>query len=224
MGAAANGDSPTAYIPPITAHLITLFVSALGLAFIVLYRRKDTWKNRQESGRPEQILTQLKENPGHSLQQIADSFGMHRSTLRHYLCRMQTKNMISTTDYLGRSYYFAVEKSSTDIENLLYIILSQKKEGLVITVIREHPSITKRELTGKLRIGLTAGNWYLRRFLDEGLLMIVFDGVHNHYQLTNEATAACTKSSPNGQNPQSPTGLRPERRYQGSPSENRKRG
>ena len=63
----------------------------------------------------------------------------------------------------------------------------------MITVIWEHPGITKRELAGKLRLTLPTGNWHLQRLLDDGLLMIVFDGVHNKYRLTNEAADAYKK-------------------------------
>ena len=123
--------SPMAYSPPITSHLITLFVSSLGLAFLVLYRRKD---KLLENERPEQILAYLSKNPGHSLQQITDALAINRSTARHYLRSM--------------------EKSK------------------------------------KLRISPSSCNWYLRRFRDDGVIMIIFDGVHNHYRLTSEAEAA----------------------------------
>lgn len=185
--------SPTAYIPPLTAHLITLFVSALDLAFLVLYRRKDSWANRQENGRPKQILTLLKEHPGRSLQQIADALGISHNTARHYLRRLKKGEQISLFDYHGHPHYFAGGKPYTDLEKLIYIILSREKEERVITVIREHPGITKRELAGKLRLTLPTSNWHLQRLLNDGLLMIVFDGVHNKYRLTNEATDAYKK-------------------------------
>ncbi|MCZ0861943.1 winged helix-turn-helix transcriptional regulator [Methanocorpusculum vombati] len=186
--------SPTAYIPPLTAHLITLFISALGLAFLVLYRRQDSWANRQENGRPEQIRTLLTEHPGRSLQQIADALGISHSTARHYLRRLKKDEQISLFDYHGHPHYFASgSKPYTDLEKLMYIILSRKKEERVITAIREHPGITKRELTKKLRLTLPTGNWHLQRLLDDGLLMIIFDGVHNKYQLTNEAADAYKK-------------------------------
>ena len=72
----------------------------------------------------------------------------------------------------------------------MYIILSQEKARQVIRIIREHPGITKQELAGKLRISPSSCNWYLRRFRDDGVIMIIFDGVHNHYRLTCEAEAA----------------------------------
>lgn len=184
---------PMAYIPPLTAHLITLFISALGLTFLILYRRKDSWEYRQENARPEQILTLLTEHPGLSLQQIADSFGISRSTARHYLRRLEKGEQISLFDYHGHPHYFASGKPYTDLEKLMYIILSREKEERVITVIREHPGITKRELAGKLRLTLHTGNWHLQRLLDDGLLMIIFDGVHNKYRLTNEAADAYKK-------------------------------
>ena len=132
---------PMAYIPPITSHLITLFVSSLGLAFLVLYRRKD---KQLENERPEQILAYLSKNPGHSLQQITDALAINRSTARHYLRSMEKSKTLSA-----------------------YIILSQEKARQVIRIIREHPGITKQELAGKLRISPSSCNWYLRRFRDE---------------------------------------------------------
>ncbi len=185
--------APMAYIPPVTAHLITLFISSLSLSFIVLYRRG----NRQENGRPEQILAYLKKNPGHSLQQIADILGVHRSTTRHYLRRMEKKQTVSATDYRGHTHYFAGGENFVKTERLMYIIISQEKEKQAITIILNHPGITKQELAGKLRISRTACNWYLQRFLDDGMIMIVFDGVHNKYRLTNEAETACKKIIPN---------------------------
>ena len=182
--------SPMAYIPPVTAHLITLFISALGLAFIVLCRRKDSQEHLQENGRPEQIRTLLTENPGSSLQQIADSLGISHSTARHYLRKLKKDEQISQFDYHGHLHYFAVGKPYTDIEKLMYIILSREKEERVITIIREHPGITKRELAGQLRLSLATGNWHLQRLLDDGLLMIIFDGMHNKYRLTREAADA----------------------------------
>ncbi|HJK46477.1 MAG TPA: winged helix-turn-helix domain-containing protein, partial [Methanocorpusculum sp.] len=60
----------------------------------------------------------------------------------------------------------------------------------VIRIIREHPGITKQELAGELRISPSSCNWYLRRFRDDGVIMIIFDGGHNHYRLTSEAETA----------------------------------
>ena len=184
---------PMGYIPPLTAHFITLFISALGLAFLVLYRRKDSWANRQENGRPEQIRTLLTGHPRRSLQQIADALGISHSTARHYLRRLKKGKQISLFDYHGHPHYFAGSKPYTDLEKLMYIILSREKEERVITVIWEHPGITKRELAGKLRFTLPTGNWHLQRLLDDRLLMIIYDGVHNTYRLTNEAADAYKK-------------------------------
>ncbi|MDR0981188.1 MAG: winged helix-turn-helix transcriptional regulator [Methanocalculaceae archaeon] len=186
--------SPMAYIPPITAQLIGFVISTLGLAFLVLYRRKDSRENRQENGRPEQIRTLLTEHPGRSLQQIADVLGISHSTARHYLRRLKKGEQISLLNYHGHPHYFAGGKSYTKVEKLMYIILSREKEEQVITAIREHPGITKRELAGKLRLTLATCNWHLGRLLDDGLLMIIFDGVHNKYRLTNEATDAYKKN------------------------------
>ena len=179
--------SPMAYIPPITSHLITLFVSSLGLAFLVLYRRKD---KQLENERPEQILAYLSKNPGHSLQQITDALAINRSTARHYLRSMEKSKTLSATRYRGHTRYFAGGSGISETERLMYIILSQEKEKQVIRIIREHPGITKQELAGELRISPSSCNWYLRRFRDDGVIMIIFDGVHNHYRLTSEAEAA----------------------------------
>ena len=186
---------PMAYIPPITAHLITLFISALGLAFLVLYRRKDSWENRQENGRPELILSFLREHPGSSQQQIADALGMPRSTLRHYLHRMQ-KKQITSYQYQERPYYFAAGTSYTETERKICIILSREHEAQALTAIRQHPGITRRELAKLLHLSPSACDWYLQRFLEEDLLITIFDGIHTHYRLTREAEDAWRSKSP----------------------------
>ena len=170
--------SPMAYSPPITSHLITLFITSLGLAFLVLYRRKD---KLLENERPEQILAYLSKNPGHSLQQITDALAINRSTARHYLRSMEKSKTLSAAGYRGHTHYFAGGSGISETERLMYIILSQEKARQVIT---------KQELAGKLRINPSSCNWYLRRFRDDGVIMIIFDGVHNHYRLTSEAEAA----------------------------------
>lgn len=185
--------SPMAYIPPITASLLTLiFFLVFCFPLISLYQWKDDWKDV----RPEQILTFLEENPGSSLQQIADELDFSRSAIRYHLHKMQKmeNSMISATSYCGHLYYFTVGKSSTQIERQLCIILLREKEELVLTVIWEHPGITKRELTDHLRLTRTTCDWYLQRFLDEGLISKFFDGMCNHYQLTDEASDACKKN------------------------------
>ena len=171
--------SPMAYIPPITSHLITLFITSLGLAFLVLYRRKD---KLLENERPEQILAYLSKNPGHSLQQITDALAINRSTARHYLRSMEKSKTLSATRHRGHTHYFAGGSGISETERLMYIILSQEKARQVIRIIREHPGITKQSPS--------SCNWYLRRFRDDGVIMIIFDGVHNHYRLTSEAEAA----------------------------------
>ena len=182
--------APMAYIPPITAHLISLFISALGLAFLVLYRRKDSRENRQENGRPEQILAYLRKHPGSSLQQIADALGMPRSTLRHYLRRMQKKQTTSY-QYQERPYYFAAGTSRSETEQKICIILSRDHEAQALTAIRQHPGITRRELAGLLQLSPAACDWYLQRFLEEDLLITISDGIHTRCRLTREAENAC---------------------------------
>ena len=157
--------SPMAYIPPITSHLITLFITSLGLAFLVLYRRKD---KQLENERPEQILAYLSKNPGHSLQQITDALAINRSTARHYLRSMEKSKTLSATRYRGHTHYFAGGSGISETERLMYIILSQEKEKKVIRIIREHPGITKQELAGKLRINPSSCNWYLRHTTTTG--------------------------------------------------------
>ncbi|MCZ0860995.1 hypothetical protein O0S10_07120 [Methanocorpusculum sp. MG] len=184
---------PMAYIPPITAHLTTLFISALGLTFIVLYRRKDSWESWQEGNRPEQILTFIKEYPGYSLQMIADNLGIHRSTLRYYLRNMKKKDMISATDYQGHLHYFAGGKLYTDTEKLMYSVFSREKEKLAVVALWNHSGCTKQELAELLHLTPNDIDWYLRRFLEDGLIMIVSDGSRNSYRLTDEAADACRK-------------------------------
>ncbi|MDU9376978.1 hypothetical protein McpSp1_16220 [Methanocorpusculaceae archaeon Sp1] len=184
---------PMGYIPPITGQLITFFVSALGLAFIILYHRETSRKNQQDSERPEKILTYITENPGQSLQQIANGTNIPRSSLRHHLRTMQKKREIVQKKYCGNPRYFSKKKSYTDIEMRVLAVLSRESERPALMELFTSPKSTKQDLAKRLNVSESTAHWYLSRLNAAELLVVEADGKQIRYRLTEEAGKTCRK-------------------------------
>ncbi|MDV0441611.1 winged helix-turn-helix transcriptional regulator [Methanorbis furvi] len=179
--------TPMAYIPPITTRLITLFISSLGLAFIILFHRETRKKDQQDSERPEKILTYITENPGQSIQQIANGTNIPRSSLRHHLRTTRMKSQILEFRYSKNPHYFSKKKSYTDIEKLVLAVLSRESEKAVFVELFNNPKSTKQDLAEHLNVSESAAHWHLKRLNAAKLLVVETDGKQIRYRLTEEA-------------------------------------
>ncbi|MDU9376979.1 hypothetical protein McpSp1_16230 [Methanocorpusculaceae archaeon Sp1] len=185
--------APMAYIPPITARLITFFVSALGLAFIILYHRETRRKDQQDGARPEKILTYITENPGQSLQQIANGTNIPRSSLRHHLRTTRMKSQILEFRYSKNPHYFSKKKSYTDIEKLVLAVLSRESEKAAFVELFNNPKSTKQDLAEHLNVSESAAHWHLKRLNAAELLVVETNRGQNRYRLSAEAEKAYRK-------------------------------
>ena len=183
---------PIAHMPPLTASLITLIVFSLGLAFITLSTREDIKRNQEPGARPEQILTYITDHPCRSQQQIADGTGIPRSSLRHYLRRMQNNKKIKEITYNRTPYYLPHADPYTSTEKLVLVILSREKEHRFFAALAENPGIEKTDLADMLRMNARTTQWYLSRLKKAGLLMSVSKG-DSHCFLTPNAAEAYQK-------------------------------
>ncbi|MDV0441612.1 winged helix-turn-helix transcriptional regulator [Methanorbis furvi] len=178
---------PMGYIPPITGQLITFFVSALGLAFIILYHRETRKKDQQDSERPEKILTYITENPGQSIQQIANGTNIPRSSLRHHLRTTRMKSQILEFRYSKNPHYFSKKKSYTDIEKLVLAVLSRESEKTAFVELFNNPKSTKQDLAEHLNVSESAAHWHLKRLNAAELLVVETDRGQNRYRLSVDA-------------------------------------
>ena len=183
---------PIAHMPPLTASLITLVISYLGLAFVVLFHREDIKRNQEPGARPEQILTYIIDHPCHSQQQIAEGTGIPRSSLRHYLRRLQDNKKIKAVTYNRTSYYLPYADPYTSTEKLVLVILSREKEHRFFAALAENPGIEKTDLAALLRMNTRTTQWYLSRLKKSGLMMSVPRG-DSHCFLTPDAAEAYRK-------------------------------
>ncbi len=178
--------APMAIIPPTTSYLISILYLLSGFAFCgaafsvcknikrlytAISARKDIKRNQEPGARPEQILTYITDHPCHSQQQIADGTGIPRSSLRHYLRRLQDNKKIKVITYNRTPYYLPYADSYTSTEKLVLVILSREKEHRFFAALAENPGIEKTDLADMLTMNARTTQWYLSRLKKSGLLM-----------------------------------------------------
>ncbi len=163
--------APMAIIPPTTSHIISILYLLSGFVFIIaISARKDIKRNQEPGARPEQILTYITDHPCHSQQQIADGTGIPRSSLRHYLRRLQDNKKIKVITYNRTPYYLPYADSYTSTEKLVLVILSREKEHRFFAALAENPGIEKTDLADMLTMNARTTQWYLSRLKKAGLL------------------------------------------------------
>ena len=185
--------SPMAHIPLSTGKLISILYLLSGFAFIIAFSAREDIKRNQEPGaRPEQILTYITDHPCHSQQQIAEGTGIPRSSLRHYLHRMQENKKIKAVTYNRTPYYLPYADPYTSTEKLVLVILSREKEHRFFAALAENPGIANTDLADLLQMNTRTTQWYLSRLKKSGLMMSVPRG-DSHCFLTPDAAEAYRK-------------------------------
>ena len=184
--------SPMAYIPPITASLITIFTSAIGLALLILFtKRSET--NRDPDSRREQIYRWICQHPGKTQQQIAADLGISRGSLKYHLGKLMKNREIHQRTSGTYPQYFPSTACRSPEEETLLTFINRSKDCLILSTLLEHPRITRTRLAADLSLSPSTLSWRMKRLENHNLILSENSGRERTYKLTPKAEEICRK-------------------------------
>lgn len=184
--------SPMAYIPPITASLITIFTSAIGLALLILFtKRSET--NRDPDSRREQIYRWICQHPGKTQQQIAADLGISRGSLKYHLGKLMKNREIHQRNSGTYPQYFPSTACRSPEEETLLTFINRSKDCLILLTLLEHPGITRTRLAADLSLSPSTLSWRMKRLENHNLILSENSGRERTYKLTPKAEEICRK-------------------------------
>lgn len=145
--------------------------------------RNNILNNRERAA----IYELIAKKPGIDVTEMSATLGMNPHTLRYHLEKLESNGKIAILKTRGIFRYYENHGRYGKIErNVLHHLWNPTAEK-ILGVIGTHPGITQSEIVAQ--IGMTAPTirWYLRRFIDDGIIASHREGKYVSYVLSDEA-------------------------------------
>ena len=160
-----------AYIPPSFSKLLSIFYLALGLCLFILYRQKTKNKERDPESRREIIYLTIMKNPGINQQNIVDTTGFSRGSVRHHLNALLRSQEIATAEFDGHARYVVKKEDLSIREQLMLISLTEKGSAAVLICLWKNHQLGIPELAECAGISQSAMRWRVKRLEERGLIL-----------------------------------------------------
>lgn len=154
--------------------------------------------------RREQIYRYIRDNPGKSLQQIADAMQLHRSSLNYHLSKLKSNREINLIHFREYPRYFPSNKGISDEEKILLSLIAEDKDHKLFQTFLNNPGISRKKLAAELKLSEETVAQHLMSFKEHSLLSSENHGREVQYTLT-PGTIAMYQTRISGEEPnQSP--------------------
>ena len=148
-----------------------------------LGQKRLAYRNVLENETRNAVYTCVRENPGIHISTLLQMLEMNIGTLRYHvgvLCRMG--KVVAERNCTGMSYY-ANAGTSSDLEKKIAGFLDEHPKSRILSLILQHPGITRKDLASRL---ITSGpnvTWHMRSLVREGIVRSERDGRNVRYYL-----------------------------------------
>jgi len=138
---------------------------------------------KKDSPTYQDINSYIAKNPGCIESEIYKNLGITRGTLRHYLRRMKSEQLIFTLPKGRIKGIFQFDFLKSNGEGTFYLHLKNDTRKTILHLIEENPGITGKELTAKLRLDKSTIHWHLKDLSTGNVVYSQRDGRFKRYYL-----------------------------------------
>jgi predicted transcriptional regulator len=158
--------------------------------------RRITAKNLMNNERRHKILELIRRYPGIDLNGLTRYSGCNESTLRYHLELMEEEKVIRSS-ILGKSLHFFEKRARFSFnEERLLSYYSNASAGRILSLVYEHPGITRRDLAAFLGIASPTVTRMVQILVSEGCIRLQKDGKFTRHYLSDDSVTLIQRMIP----------------------------
>lgn len=116
------------------------------------------------------VYLRVAENPGASIQDIANMLGISHPTAAYHLKILQGNGLVVAMRDGNRTRFFKRSESLTGEQQRLVVANRGAQTRRILEVVKANPMIHRKELARLLSMPRTTVNWHVDRLIARGLL------------------------------------------------------
>jgi predicted transcriptional regulator len=116
------------------------------------------------------VYQRVAENPGASIQDIANLLGISHPTAAYHLKILQANGLVVAMRDGNRTRFFKRSETLTGEQQRLVVANRGAQTRRILEVVKENPMIHRKELARLLNMPRTTVNWHVDRLIQRGLL------------------------------------------------------
>lgn len=161
--------------------VMTGFFGAIKLWPIILAKVKVILQNKNRTV----ILDYIGKHPGCTIADLSKNTGINRGSAKYHLSVLFLERKIVRKKEDKLMYLFLNAGMAPEKKRMYGYIMSHPKQE-ILSVIRNEPGISSKEIARHLGMAPSTVHWHLRQFLDEKMVVSRWDGRNINYSLTPE--------------------------------------
>lgn len=168
--------------------VMTGFFGAIKLWPIILAKVKVILQNKNRTV----ILDYIGNHPGCTIADLSKNTGINRGSAKYHLSVLFLERKIVRKKEDKLMYLFLNAGMAPEKKRMYGYIMSHPKQE-ILSVIRNEPGISSKEIARHLGMAPSTVHWHLRQFLDEKMVVSQWDGRNVNYSLTSEVENIMTE-------------------------------
>lgn len=163
-------------------------LGAIKLWPIILAKVKVILQNKNRTV----ILEYIGNHPGCTIADLSKNTGINRGSAKYHLSVLFLERKIVRKKEDKLMYLFLNAGMAPEKKRMYGYIMSHPKQE-ILSVIRNEPGISSKEIARHLGMAPSTVHWHLRQFLDEKMVVSQWDGRNVNYSLTPEVENIMTE-------------------------------
>jgi predicted transcriptional regulator len=131
------------------------------------------------------ILEYIRDHPGCTIADLSKNTGINRGSAKYHLSVLLLERKIVRKKEDKLIYLFPNSGTAPDKKRMYGYIMSHPKQE-ILKVIQDDPGISNVEIAQRLGLDRSTVYWHLQQFLDEKMVVSLWDGRSMKYTLTME--------------------------------------
>ncbi|WP_407282721.1 winged helix-turn-helix transcriptional regulator [Methanolobus sp. WCC1] len=136
---------------------------------------------KKDNNQSENIISFIVENPGCTESDISSKLGIKRGTLRYYLDKMKSNNLIFTIRKGKYTGLFHKSCHGCTQQNVARLHLINNTRKTIISTIINNPGVTGQELSFKLGLDKSTIHWHVSELQSDNIIFYEKEGKFNKY-------------------------------------------
>lgn len=125
------------------------------------------------------VYAHVRERPGAHPSGIAEALDLGWGTVVYHLSRLEESKLVTCRTAGHRKCYFAVGTEMGADARAAVAAMSHDKAKLIVSVVREAPGITQKDLAQRVGMSQALASWHVKRLVTSGVLRTTREGRSN---------------------------------------------
>jgi len=129
------------------------------------------------------LLEYIRDHPGCTIADLSKNTGINRGSAKYHLSVLFLERKIVRKKENKLTYLFPNSGTAPEKKRMYGYIMSHPKQE-ILKVIRNEPGISNKEIAQHLGLDRSTVHWHIRQFLDEKIVVSLWDGRNMNYSLS----------------------------------------